>query len=163
MGTSKYLKTRHVIASEAKQSRVFAKNYGRFADAATPVALYAVEVVVPHRYAPRNDIEAIFGGSLKRVLFMGLVLCAMLVVFVPVGAQAQDQDNAKASQDGKGYRIDKPGTITFTVGIKIKGKVEKPQVMIFLPKERPVYNKATFSMSFQDDIMKPLPFDPVAK
>jgi hypothetical protein len=39
-GTSKYSKTRFVIASEAKQSRVFAKNYGR----------------LPRRYAPRNDI-----------------------------------------------------------------------------------------------------------
>jgi predicted HTH transcriptional regulator len=35
-----------VIASKAKQSRVFAKNYGR----------------LPRRYAPRNDIEAIIRG-----------------------------------------------------------------------------------------------------
>jgi hypothetical protein len=68
VGTYKYAKTRFVIASEAKQSRVFAKNYGRFADAATPVALYAVKVVVPRRYAPRNDIEAIFRGSLEMIL-----------------------------------------------------------------------------------------------
>ena len=55
---------RFVIASEAKQSRVFVMNYGRFADAATPVGLYAVKVVVPRRFAPRNDIEAISRGSL---------------------------------------------------------------------------------------------------
>jgi hypothetical protein len=61
------------------------------------------------------------------------------------------------------YRIDKPGMITFTVGVKIKGKVEKPQVVIFLPKEKPVYNKATFFYSFQNDIAKPLPFEPVEK
>jgi hypothetical protein len=68
-----------------------------------------------------------------------------------------------AAQGGAAYRIDKPGTITFTVGVKIKGKVEKPQVMIFLPKEKPFYQKATFSYSFIDDIMKPLPFAPVEK
>jgi hypothetical protein len=47
MGIPKHSKTRFVIASEAKQSRVFAKDYGR----------------LPRRYAPRNDIEAVFRGS----------------------------------------------------------------------------------------------------
>jgi hypothetical protein len=94
-----------------------------------------------------------------RTLLAGLamVLCASAIV------HAQPPDTAKAAADGRGYRIDKPGTITFTVGIKIKGKVEKPQVMIFLPKEKPVYSKATFSHSFLEDITKPLPFDPVQK
>jgi hypothetical protein len=68
-----------------------------------------------------------------------------------------------AAPSGAAYRIDKPGTITFTVGVKIKGKVEKPQVMIFLPKEKPYYNKATFAYSFMDDIMKPLPFTGIEK
>jgi hypothetical protein len=75
-----------------------------------------------------------------------------------VGAK---KDTSDAAASGAAYRIDKPGTITFTVGVKIKGKVEKPQVMIFLPKEKPYYNKATFSYSFMDDIMKPLPFTPI--
>jgi hypothetical protein len=98
-----------------------------------------------------------------QALLRGLLALALIAAMDLRAAATQDQDNAKSSQEGGGYRIDKPGTITFTVGIKIKGKVEKPQVMIFLPKEKPVYNKATFSMSFTDDIMKPLPFDPVVR
>jgi hypothetical protein len=97
-----------------------------------------------------------------QTLLQGLIVCVVVLAMQLSAAATQDQDNAKSNQEGGGYRIDKPGTITFTVGVKIKGKVEKPQVMIFLPKEKPVYNKATFSMSFTDDIMKPLPFEPVA-
>ncbi len=59
------------------------------------------------------------------------------------------------------YRIEQPGTITFTVGIKIKGKVAKPQVMIFLPKERSLYRELDFSYSFQKDLGKPIPFEPI--
>jgi hypothetical protein len=87
----------------------------------------------------------------------------------PQAAAGVNKDSAEtastgaAAPSGAAYRIDKPGTITFTVGVKIKGKVEKPQVMIFLPKEKPFYQKATFSYSFVDDIMKPLPFAPVEK
>jgi hypothetical protein len=79
------------------------------------------------------------------------------------GAKKDTKDTTETAASGAAYRIDKPGTITFTVGVKIKGKVEKPQVMIFLPKEKPYYNKATFSFSFMDDIMKPLPFTPGEK
>jgi hypothetical protein len=71
------------------------------------------------------------------------------------------KDTTQAQSEKSSYTIEKPGTITFTVGVKIKGKVEKPQVVIFLPKEKPVYNKTTFSCSFKDDIMEPLPFTPV--
>jgi len=75
---------------------------------------------------------------------------------VPAADQKALQDQAK---DDQGYRIDKPGTITFTVGVKIKGKLEKPQVMIFLPKEKSVYNEVTITHSFHDAIMEPLPLD----
>jgi hypothetical protein len=94
----------------------------------------------------------------KRMRFACLVL-----ICLAAGGFAVDKDAANAAGDGMGYRIDKPGTITFTVGIKIKGRVEKPQVMIFLPKEKPVYNKTTFSYSFMEDLMRPLPFTPVEK
>jgi len=63
----------------------------------------------------------------------------------------------------KEYRIEKPGTITFTVGAMIKGKVEKPQVMIFLPKERVYYQEITLERSFQQDLLEPLPFIPLVK
>jgi hypothetical protein len=95
-----------------------------------------------------------------------ICIAALGVVAVPLPASSagvKKDSTEMAASGGAAYRIDKPGTITFTVGVKIKGKVEKPQVMIFLPKEKPYYQKATFSYSFMDDIMKPLPFTPVEK
>ena len=98
------------------------------------------------------------------------VIVRIAVVAVAVAARWADPEGLSSEQQkktswaaaaGPTYRIDKPGTITFTVGVKIKGKVEKPQVMIFLPKERPFYEKATFSHSFSEDLMKPLPFSPL--
>jgi len=59
------------------------------------------------------------------------------------------------------FRIDQPGTITFTMGMVIKGKIEKPQVIIFLPKEKPYYRDLNFTRSFADEISDPLPFTPI--
>jgi len=61
----------------------------------------------------------------------------------------------------QGYRIDQPGTITFTIGMVIKGKVEKPQVMIFLPKEKSFFREQEFSHSFREELSRPLPFSPL--
>lgn len=61
------------------------------------------------------------------------------------------------------YKIEKPGTITFTVGARIKGKVEKPQVMIFLPKERVHYQEITLERTFKEDLFEPLPFVPLVE
>ena len=77
--------------------------------------------------------------------------------------RAQESGADKSVKEGASYRIDKPGTITFTVGVKIKGKVEKPQVMIFLPKEKPLYREISIKHSFYSDIMEPLPLDPREK
>ncbi len=74
---------------------------------------------------------------------------------------SSDSTETKVDTEDKGYRIEKPGTITFTVGVKIKGKVEKPQVVIFLPKEESLYREMSFSYSFKEDISKPLPFVPI--
>jgi hypothetical protein len=82
-------------------------------------------------------------------------LIAILSVMLALPSSAPCQDNTK--KDDQGYRIDKPGTITFTVGVKIKGKVEKPQVVIFLPKEKPYYRETEITHSFLNDIMEPLP------
>jgi hypothetical protein len=90
--------------------------------------------------------------NLRRVL--SLLLCAVCTVLV-LQSYVWGQD--KPQKDDQGYRIDKPGTITFTVGVKIKGKVEKPQVMIFLPKEKPFYRDIPITHSFYSDIMEPLP------
>jgi hypothetical protein len=86
---------------------------------------------------------------------------SIIVMAFAVFAQEPTADNS--AKEGQGYRIEKPGTITFTVGVKIKGKVEKPQVVIFLPKEKPVYKEITLTRSFYDDIMEALPFEPGEK
>ena len=85
------------------------------------------------------------------------------IIIIFSAAYSQDPAVDNSAKEGQGYRIEKPGTITFTVGVKIKGKVEKPQVMIFLPKEKPVYKDITMTRSFYDDIMEALPFEPGEK
>lgn len=89
-----------------------------------------------------------------------LAVCAIIMFSM---AYSEDPSVDNSGKEGQGYRIEKPGTITFTVGVKIKGKVEKPQVMIFLPKEKPVYKEITLTHSFYADIMEALPFEPGAK
>jgi hypothetical protein len=90
-----------------------------------------------------------------------LLSASIILIFSAAYSQEPAVDNG--IKEGQGYRIEKPGTITFTVGVKIKGKVEKPQVLIFLPKEKPVYKEITLTRSFFSDIMEPLPFDPGGK
>jgi len=87
---------------------------------------------------------------------LALILAAALMA--PARAQNDEVDDLAE----KGYKIDKPGTITFTVGVKIVGKVERPQVVIFLPKERSLFRPIVYSRSFSEEIMTPLEFHPAA-
>ena len=89
-----------------------------------------------------------------RIAIAGVFCTAATILAQPAG-------QAAGEQPARGYRIEEPGTITFTVGVKIKGKVEKPQVMIFLPKEKPYYREVEFTHSFTDAIMEPQPFQPL--
>lgn len=82
----------------------------------------------------------------------------MILTIVIVIAQNSENNNTVKEQ---GYRIEQPGTITFTVGVKIRGKVEKPQVVIFLLKEKTHHKEMEFSYSFKKDMSKPLPFIPI--
>jgi hypothetical protein len=79
------------------------------------------------------------------------------------GPMVYSQDTTASVESGgtQAYKIEKPGTITFTVGVKIKGKVEKPQVMIFLPKEKPVYKEHALDRSFSAELAEPLDFSPI--
>jgi hypothetical protein len=92
-----------------------------------------------------------------------LAACAILCIIGPFPSDAADLAHDNSTREDQGYRIEKPGTITFTVGVKIKGKVEKPQVVIFLPKEKPVYREVTIKHSFYEEIMEPLPLEPDEK
>ncbi|NLE02635.1 MAG: hypothetical protein GX640_22450 [Fibrobacter sp.] len=78
-----------------------------------------------------------------------------LVSFITDGAT---QEPAQNDSDNLNYQIEQPGTITFTEGAKIKGKVDKPQVIIFLPKEKTYYKDITLERSFEKELMEPLPF-----
>jgi len=96
-------------------------------------------------------------GILKNVW----CLTCVLVLGFTMRVTAQDTAQGVPQQAAQGYRIDQPGTITFTVGVKISGKVEKPQVMIFLPKEKSLYREESFDRSFKEELMQPLPFSPI--
>jgi hypothetical protein len=85
----------------------------------------------------------------------------LLVIAGATRAQGDTVPVDSTAQTGPGFRIDQPGTITFTVGVKISGKVEKPQVMIFLPKEKTVYRDEVLSRSFVEELSQPLSFTPV--
>lgn len=99
---------------------------------------------------------------IKRIKFIITFFILLLIISViTVLAQQPPAESQEEKAVDTGYRIDVPGTITFTVGVKIKGKVEKPQVVIFLPKERSYYRDMKFSYSFENEISKPLPFVPI--
>lgn len=95
---------------------------------------------------------------------MKIPFILLFIVFrVIVSAQEYSQlpDSIDGIDSSEVYKIDKPGTITFTVGAKIKGKVDKPQVMIFLPKEKSDHQQITIDRSFKEELFEPLPFVPV--
>ena len=91
--------------------------------------------------------------TLSRTAIAALALASVCLAQEPAPAQPVDA--------GTDYVVEQPGTITFKHGVVIVGKVEKPQVMIFLPKEKSYYRKLSFSRSFREDIAEPLPFDPI--
>ncbi len=85
---------------------------------------------------------------------VSLSLLLILGILLAQSADSTDQSN---------YRIEKPGTITFTVSTKIKGKVDKPQVMIFLPKERSYFRELDLTKSFKEEIKQSMPLVPLAE
>ena len=95
------------------------------------------------------------------MIFSYFIFLIYLTVNPVSGTEATKRDTATQGFQQNGYKIDQPGTITFTVGVKIKGKVEKPQVMIFLPKEKTQYKKNVLDHSFSEDLSEPLPYIPI--
>ena len=105
----------------------------------------------------KRKCKKVIKGPVRSFSGLLYVVWALFALHSQAAAQNDTQ------KDDQGYRIDKPGTITFTVGVKIKGKVEKPQVMIFLPKEKPFYRDIAITHSFLSDLMEPLPLKPEEK
>ncbi len=98
--------------------------------------------------------------QLKKTSYYAIFIIYALSISIGYGKPTVElSDTAGVSEQG--YRIEKPGTITFTVGVKISGKVEKPQVMIFLPKEKTLYREEIPDRSFTDELSQPLPYTPL--
>ncbi len=96
-----------------------------------------------------------------RFPMIGILLVLLSISIAGAPADAPVGTRTDSTKTEQGYRIDQPGTITFTVGVKISGKVEKPQVMIFLPKEKTLYREEVLTRSFSEELAQPLPFTPV--
>jgi len=75
----------------------------------------------------------------------------------PRGAKGEVSSSANAAEDE--FIIKKPGEITFTTGIVIEGRVEKPQVMLVLTKERVKMEELNFEQSFVRNITEPLRYN----
>ncbi len=65
-------------------------------------------------------------------------------------------DTAAKSDDRQSFVLRRPGEITFTTGAVIEGKIEKPQVMIILPKEKIQADSIIFDQSFRAQMLEPL-------
>ncbi|MCU0608805.1 MAG: hypothetical protein MUF22_03430 [Chitinispirillaceae bacterium] len=97
--------------------------------------------------------------NIERTAPAALLASFMLLLSVNMtSAAVPASPDSTARQE---YSIDQPGTITFRVGMVIKGKIEKPQVVIFLPKEKPYFREFKVTHSFVDDLNDPLPFVPI--
>jgi hypothetical protein len=114
--------------------------------------------VIP-RIVPRDVPHIVLQIAILALLVSAMSLTGQPPVKTAIPGAKQDKSPDSASQPA--FRIDQPGTITFTVGMVIKGKIEKPQVIIFLPKEKTYYRDLKFTHSFAEEIMDPLPFTPV--
>lgn len=86
---------------------------------------------------------------------MNKIIISIVITFSLITSAPTEQNEQSE------YVIDQPGTITFTSGVKIKGKVEKPQVVIFMTKERSYTRGMEFDYSFKGDIMKPIELTPL--
>jgi hypothetical protein len=92
--------------------------------------------------------------------FSPLIIIVVLL-FLPGSGNTVEEIDSVAGETQDGYMIEQPGIITFTEGAKIKGKVDKPQVLIFLPKEKSFYKEVQLQRSFINDLLEPLPFIPI--
>ena len=93
-----------------------------------------------------------------KALYVSVIIASVILPCIgqePAGSPFPAVGN---SQD---FVMEQPGTITFKHGVVIVGKVEKPQVMIFISKEKSFYREIKFLRSFRDDILEPMPFVPV--
>jgi lipopolysaccharide export LptBFGC system permease protein LptF len=98
-----------------------------------------------------------------------LLVCRTFAANKPVAPHAAKPATAvadtasKRTPNSQGYVVRLPGEITFTTGAVIEGKIEKPQVMIILPKEKTQADSIIFDQDFRAEMLKPLDTDPRAE
>ena len=97
---------------------------------------------------------------MKTLLRTLLLLLSVLAAVTPTQSlvPAKSRSAGPASADEE-FIIKKPGEITFTSGIVIEGRVEKPQVMLVLTKERIKVEPVLFQQSFLKNITDPLRYN----
>lgn len=94
--------------------------------------------------------------SMRLPRFRRIIMLGATLFFAALRPTFATTDDPNAAQ----FRIEEPGTITFTTGVKIVGKVEKPEVVIFLPKEKSYLRELPLDHSFKSDLLKPLQSTP---
>lgn len=100
----------------------------------------------------------IFLGAMA---FQGMAAPATNPAAKTAKAKAAAADSVRDQRtERQSYVLRRPGEITFTTGAVIEGKVEKPQVMIILPKEKTLADSILFDQSFRAQMLTPLEIDP---
>jgi pyruvate/2-oxoglutarate dehydrogenase complex dihydrolipoamide acyltransferase (E2) component len=77
----------------------------------------------------------------------------------PAAAPAASAETPAAPGSAEEYVIRRPGEITFEQGIIIEGRVEKPQLMLVLTKEKIKLEPVTFEKSFLTHITLPMRYN----
>jgi len=67
---------------------------------------------------------------------VGWVACIFFLLFLSSLLWGQTTNKNEVAADPNDFVIKKPGEITFTSGIIIEGRVEKPQVLLIMTKEK---------------------------
>lgn len=98
--------------------------------------------------------------KIDRSYFISIIVILFILILAVPNVNGENELTKDSDTTVENYQVEKPGTITFTTGSKIIGKVEKPQVMIFLVKEKPIYKEITIERSFKEELLLPLPFFP---
>jgi len=94
--------------------------------------------------------------STFKVLLLIICLTCRIAAQINVPAKGKSQEIEPKDDD---FIIKKPGEITFTSGIVIEGRVEKPQVMLVLTKEKIKSDPSSYKQSFLKNITDPLRYN----
>jgi len=96
---------------------------------------------------------------MKSIIFLLLLFNFVLIVFSQDMTPATRSSDSKSDKSEDEYVIRRPGEITFMTGIVIEGRVEKPQVMLVLTKEKIKLEPISFRNTFLKNITNPLRYN----